>query len=168
MASGSGGTQNVSPSTQHYLRTIARQEQQIKRLVSERDEALETVRQLREKEQREIAAYPVPRCFNLTNKETAMLSALLKYRVLTKEQFLSLLYDDEDRWPDIKIIDVFICKIRAKINAYDVEIETVWGQGYRMDRRMKLRVQELVEEETHGRPMGVMDGAERSEGSARQ
>jgi two-component system cell cycle response regulator CtrA len=35
--------------------------------------------------------------------------------------------------PEIKIIDVFICKLRKKIAAAtggDPQIETVWGGGY--------------------------------------
>ncbi|WP_296595424.1 helix-turn-helix domain-containing protein, partial [Phenylobacterium sp.] len=35
--------------------------------------------------------------------------------------------------PEIKIIDVFICKLRKKIAAAaggDTQIETVWGGGY--------------------------------------
>lgn len=53
-------------------------------------------------------------------------------RMLTKEQLLKatsgLGYDDRE----IKIVDVFVCKARKKLAAVGVEIETVWGQGYRI------------------------------------
>jgi hypothetical protein len=33
--------------------------------------------------------------------------------------------------PEIKIIDVFVCKIRKKLRAVDGhDVETVWGRGY--------------------------------------
>ena len=53
---------------------------------------------------------------------------------LTKEMFLSHLYGGMDE-PEVKIIDVFICKLRKKLaNASGGKdyIETVWGRGYAM------------------------------------
>jgi two-component system cell cycle response regulator CtrA len=53
---------------------------------------------------------------------------------LTKEMFLSQLYGGMDE-PEVKIIDVFICKLRKKLaNASEGKdyIETVWGRGYVM------------------------------------
>ena len=55
-----------------------------------------------------------------------------KGTTLTKEMFLNHLYGGMDE-PEVKIIDVFICKLRKKLeNATDGEnyIETVWGRGY--------------------------------------
>jgi two-component system, cell cycle response regulator CtrA len=72
----------------------------------------------------------------LTGKEYRMLEllALHKGTTLTKEMFLSHLYGGMDE-PEIKIIDVFICKLRKKLaNASGGKdyIETVWGRGYVM------------------------------------
>ena len=71
---------------------------------------------------------------HLIGKEYGILEllALRKGTTLTKEQFLNHLYGGMDE-PALKIIDVFICKLRKKIaNATggDHYIETVWGQGY--------------------------------------
>jgi two-component system, cell cycle response regulator CtrA len=71
---------------------------------------------------------------HLTNKEYQMLEllALRKGTTLTKEMFLSHLYGGMDE-PEMKIIDVFICKLRKKLtNASGGKdyIETVWGRGY--------------------------------------
>jgi two-component system cell cycle response regulator CtrA len=71
---------------------------------------------------------------HLTGKEYGILEllALRKGTTLTKEQFLNHLYGGMDE-PELKIIDVFICKLRKKIaNATNGEhyIETVWGRGY--------------------------------------
>jgi two-component system cell cycle response regulator CtrA len=71
---------------------------------------------------------------HLTGKEYAMLEllSLRKGTTLTKEMFLNHLYGGMDE-PELKIIDVFICKLRKKLSlACDGEnyIETVWGRGY--------------------------------------
>ena len=70
----------------------------------------------------------------LTGKEHQILEllSLRKGTTLTKEMFLSNLYGGIDE-PEIKIIDVFICKLRKKLaNASGGKnyIETVWGRGY--------------------------------------
>ena len=71
---------------------------------------------------------------HLTGKEYQMfeLLALRKGTTLTKEMFLNHLYGGMDE-PELKIIDVFICKLRKKIavaTGGDNYIETVWGRGY--------------------------------------
>ncbi len=69
----------------------------------------------------------------LTGKEYACLEFLATRRgmTVTKEMFLSHLYGGRDE-PEMKIIDVFICKIRRKLTEAGVPpvIETVWGRGY--------------------------------------
>jgi two-component system cell cycle response regulator CtrA len=70
----------------------------------------------------------------LTGKEHQILEllSLRKGTTLTKEMFLNNLYGGIDE-PEIKIIDVFICKLRKKLaNASGGKnyIETVWGRGY--------------------------------------
>jgi two-component system cell cycle response regulator CtrA len=69
----------------------------------------------------------------LTGKEYEILEllALRKGSTMTKEMFLNHLYGGLDE-PEAKIIDVFICKLRKKLNAkggHDY-IETIWGRGY--------------------------------------
>jgi two-component system cell cycle response regulator CtrA len=71
---------------------------------------------------------------HLTDKEYKMLEllSLRKGTTLTKDMFLNQLYGGMDE-PEIKIIDVFICKLRRKLaNASNGKnyIETVWGRGY--------------------------------------
>jgi two-component system cell cycle response regulator CtrA len=73
------------------------------------------------------------RTVHLTGKEYAILEllALRKGVVMTKEAFLNHLYGGIDE-PEVKIIDVFICKLRKKLaqaGATDL-IGTVWGRGY--------------------------------------
>jgi two-component system cell cycle response regulator CtrA len=71
---------------------------------------------------------------NLTNKEYQILEALAlrKGMTLTKEMLLSHLYGGKDE-PEIKIIDVYICKLRkklAKASGGKSYLDTVTGQGY--------------------------------------
>lgn len=69
----------------------------------------------------------------LTGKEYACLEFLATRRgmTVTKEMFLSHLYGGRDE-PEMKIIDVFICKLRRKLSDAGAPkvIETVWGRGY--------------------------------------
>ena len=80
---------------------------------------------------REVTANGKP--VHLTGKEYAILELLVlrKGMVLTKEAFLNHLYGGMDE-PEMKIIDVFICKLRKKLAAAgsDNLIGTVWGRGY--------------------------------------
>ncbi|MFT9448100.1 response regulator transcription factor [Gluconobacter japonicus] len=70
---------------------------------------------------------------HLTGKEYAILELLIirKGSVLTKDAFLNHLYGGIDE-PEMKIIDVFICKLRRKLQKAGAEnlIATVWGRGY--------------------------------------
>ena len=78
----------------------------------------------------EVNAAPL----HLTGKEYGILEllSLRKGTTLTKEMFLNHLYGGMDE-PELKIIDVFVCKLRKKLSAAtggDNYIETVWGRGY--------------------------------------
>ena len=71
---------------------------------------------------------------HLTGKEYGILEllSLRKGTTLTKEMFLNHLYGGLDE-PELKIIDVFVCKLRKKLTAAtggENYIETVWGRGY--------------------------------------
>lgn len=69
----------------------------------------------------------------LTGKEYEILEllSLRKGTTLSKEAFLNHLYGGLDE-PEVKIIDVFVCKLRKKLSALTDRryIHTVWGRGY--------------------------------------
>lgn len=70
----------------------------------------------------------------LTSKEYSILEllAIKKGAVLPKEAFLNHIYGGMDE-PELKIVDVFICKLRKKISDLTGGlnfIETIWGRGY--------------------------------------
>ncbi len=71
---------------------------------------------------------------HLTGKEYGILEllSLRKGTTLTKEMFLNHLYNGIDE-PELKIIDVFVCKLRKKLSKAakdETYIHTVWGRGY--------------------------------------
>ena len=85
---------------------------------------------------------------HLTGKEYQMLEllSLRKGTTLTKEMFLNHLYGGMDE-PELKIIDVFICKLRKKLSEAtggDNHIETVWGRGYVLRDPEKVRQAERL------------------------
>ncbi|MEX2630631.1 MAG: response regulator transcription factor [Tistlia sp.] len=78
----------------------------------------------------EVEGHPI----HLTGKEYGILEllSLRKGTTLTKEMFLNHLYGGIDE-PELKIIDVFVCKLRKKLSMAtggETYIETVWGRGY--------------------------------------
>lgn len=79
--------------------------------------------------------------WGLTGQESRVMGALIARPLVTKDVAMAALYRDFGRdEPEPKIIDVFICKIRKKVRPFGIEIETVWGQGYRIpaDQRAAL------------------------------
>jgi two-component system, cell cycle response regulator CtrA len=77
-----------------------------------------------------VAGRPVP----LTTREFQLLEllALRQGSTITKEMILNRMYGGMDE-PELKIIDVYICKLRKKLAAASGGrdyIETVWGRGY--------------------------------------
>ncbi len=95
---------------------------------------------------------------HLTGKEYSILELLVlrKGMVLTKEAFLNHLYGGLDE-PEMKIIDVFICKLRKKLAAAGADnmIGTIWGRGY--------MIRSLDEEEELALPrLGPLKTAARS------
>ena len=69
-----------------------------------------------------------------TESEFAIFSALYSApgRLKTKEQLLYAVSSHIDEAPEIKIIDVYVCKIRKKLKGLNLVIDTVWGDGYRL------------------------------------
>ena len=74
------------------------------------------------------------RPLRLTGREYAILEllGLRKGTTVTREMMLSHLYGGIDE-PELKIIDVFVCKLRKKLTLTTGGkhyIATVWGRGY--------------------------------------
>lgn len=74
---------------------------------------------------------------NLTDMEYRVFELLSMNlnNTISKETFMDHLYVGDDEEPEPKIIDVYLCKLRKKAkkeNILDIDIDTVWGRGYRL------------------------------------
>jgi len=87
-------------------------------------------------------AFFAPAAWGLTGREAQVLSALVgAVRLMTRDDLVRALYvgtGPPNSWPDAKIIDVMVCRIRQRLARALPEdapniIETVWGRGYRID-----------------------------------
>lgn len=93
----------------------------------------------------------------LTQKEYQIMHLFCMRReaVLSKDAFISHIYGGVDE-PDSKIIDVFICKLRRKLDNYGLEnaqIDTVWGQGYVLREDEKQVAEEMITDDENGKIM---------------
>lgn len=76
----------------------------------------------------------------LTGYEVLLLQRLAEMfpRVVTRQALLEWMYQiSPDAEPEIKIIDVYVCKARKKLASIGLQIDTVWGTGYalRVERK---------------------------------
>jgi two-component system cell cycle response regulator CtrA len=94
------------------------------------------------------ARIEAPLEFRFTGQETKVFGILLKRELVTKVQALDALYGHlpEQDEAEIKIVDVFICRMRKKLEPFDIKIETVWGQGYRMPAASKATAQAMLDQ----------------------
>lgn len=79
----------------------------------------------------------------LTGHEALIIQRLAEVfpRVASKEDLLSWMYQlHPEEEPEIKIIDVFICKARKKLEPIGVRIDTIWGKGYALALSVKPRI----------------------------
>jgi two-component system cell cycle response regulator CtrA len=115
--------------------------QRIEALEAENDELQERLRQLADRFLN--SGWKAPLDFGLTGREEALLAALVgREEGMTKEQLMHAMYGllPDGQEPEIKIIDVFICKMRKKLKPCALEIETVWGRGYRLTPESRSRL----------------------------
>ena len=71
----------------------------------------------------------------MSHGEAVVLASIVRHGRVSKQRLYNALYGNHanpDATPDPKIIDVFICKIRRKLEPHEIEIGTLWGWGYQM------------------------------------
>lgn len=74
--------------------------------------------------------------WRLTASEARVFAHLTTRDECSKDSIMRALYLGRiDEEPEIKIVDVFVCKLRKKLRPFDVEIRTIWGQGYSLENR---------------------------------
>ena len=94
------------------------------------------------------AEIEIPMVFGLTKQEAVIFGCLMKMKACTKENLYNALYGITltESEVEIKIIDVFVCKMRPKLKSFGISIDTVWGQGYSMGAESKKKAQELIDQ----------------------
>lgn len=81
-----------------------------------------------------VGADPLPIEWGLTAQESIVACVIMNREMATKEAIMVALYGGRcDEGAEPKIVDVFVCKIRKKIERFGVNIQTVRGQGYCVD-----------------------------------
>lgn len=84
----------------------------------------------------------VPVCFPLSKRESQLLGVLMiRPGVVTKDMFLTAMYGGMNE-PDLRIMDVYICKMRKKLARFGIKISTKWGVGHFLTKEMKAKVRE--------------------------
>lgn len=69
--------------------------------------------------------------WKLTGTEVKALHVLLRKKLASKEDIhIAMGAQDHADQTEIKIVDVYICKLRKKLEPFNVTIDTLWGQGY--------------------------------------
>ncbi|MDB5620539.1 helix-turn-helix domain-containing protein [Tardiphaga sp.] len=114
-------------------------------LTKENDELRDRIAQL---EDTLGMGFDSPAWMALTGNEAKLFGLLMARDAVTKSGAMDILYGlgpDADVAEE-KIIDVFICKMRKKLDAFEIPIETNWGQGYFMTEASKQRARNLIEE----------------------
>lgn len=108
-------------------------------LETENEELREKVRILEEAIGMRLEA---PLIFQLTRHESMMFGVLFGSELVTKQHAMNALYGDRI---DENIDDPNL-RLRKKLKPFDIEIETVWGQGYRMPAKSKAAAGVLLEQ----------------------
>lgn len=78
-----------------------------------------------------VALTPVAE-FGFTPSEAAIFGRLAATGFASNDDLLAVCRGKGDAKPKIKIIDVYICKIRKKVERFDIVIETLHGRGYKI------------------------------------
>ena len=82
--------------------------------------------------------------FGLPPSEAVILAMLMAKVSCTREQFMGAIYDDPDDAANIKIIDVFVCRLRKIMTTHGIVIDRIWGQGYFMTQENKDKCRALI------------------------
>ncbi|MBX9596069.1 MAG: helix-turn-helix domain-containing protein [Roseomonas sp.] len=119
---------------------------QVIALLEERDTLRETIRRYEELLKPTVL---LPRSWRLTGSETQLLLAIraVGLNVLHKERaFIAMYGMFDDDAPDMKTLDVFICKLRRKLMEAQtrISIQTVWGRGWCLDADSLTRLNDAV------------------------
>jgi two-component system cell cycle response regulator CtrA len=92
------------------------------------------------------ARLDAPLEFGLTRNESVIFGLLVKNVMVRRSGMMEALYMHKQDEAEIKIVDVWVCKMRQKLKPWGIQIETVWGRGYAMPAASKTIVAGILEE----------------------
>lgn len=123
--------------------TAVRPDEGLRRLLAASDQENEILRaRVRQLEDALIGTFEVPVEWSLTGSERQVFGVLVTRSLATREAIMAALYrDNAVDEAEIKIIDVFVCKIRKKLDPFGVKIATIWGQGYSLAPEWRAKFQ---------------------------
>lgn len=78
---------------------------------------------------------------HLTPTQQKLLAFLARFGARSRDQLYAAMYGDRLDPPEMKIIDVLVCKLRRALGSYGIDIQTKWGWGYELppaSRRIAL------------------------------
>lgn len=80
--------------------------------------------------------------------EAQIVALLARRQLITKQAILIATADPEKPGEDDrseKIVDVYLCKIRPKLQAMGITVKTDWGNGYGLSQTDRTKLQNLIE-----------------------
>lgn len=86
--------------------------------------------------------------FGLTNAESRILGHLVASPFSTRQQLLDAVTREGRKVPGIKIVEVYINRIRNKLLPFGIVIESRYGIGYRIDPDSRTVLAGFQEEAT--------------------
>jgi two-component system cell cycle response regulator CtrA len=84
--------------------------------------------------------------FNIEPRHAQIVGMLLSRDFVTRDGLYTVLYGDlpEKDWPNDKILDAQICKLRPRLVPFGIEINTKWGEGWSMTKADKAKVRAIL------------------------
>lgn len=122
-----------------------------RRLRGEREDEVERLRDRVEVLEEALGLRcPAPQCLRLTAQEGRLFGMFCQTgRVLRRDRMFVALnaHRPPEDWPQEKMIQAVMSRVRAKCRPWGIRIETVTGPGWVMDEESRARARELIRNE---------------------
>jgi len=81
--------------------------------------------------------------FKMSHNESYALASLMLHERLSREELRTVV---GSRAPAPDIASVLVCALRKKLKPFNVQIQTLWGFGYALDRKARDKVFKTIAE----------------------
>jgi two-component system cell cycle response regulator CtrA len=115
----------------------------IRKLEEENDDLRRRIEML---EEQVGVRFESPPQFCFSKNESVIFGLLMKNEIVLRTSMMTELYLHKQDEALIKIVDVWICKMRRKLDPYGIRIETQWGQGYFIGRECKAKAKAILDQ----------------------